>query len=60
MNPERRDVREETSDETGRHQWNKGPRLKEAATSEEGEDIRQDLEEDRRTGGHEVNSLNFH
>jgi hypothetical protein len=32
------------SGETGRHQWNKGPRLKEATTSEEGEDIRKDLQ----------------
>jgi hypothetical protein len=28
MNPERRDVREETSGETRRHQWNKEQRLK--------------------------------
>jgi hypothetical protein len=31
-------------------QWNKGPILKGAITSEEGGDIRQDLEKDRRAG----------
>jgi hypothetical protein len=36
------------SGETGMQQRNKGSRLKEATTSEEGEDIRQDLQEDRR------------
>jgi hypothetical protein len=40
-NLEKTDVREETSGETGRHQWTKEPRLKKAATSEEGEDNRQ-------------------
>jgi hypothetical protein len=59
-NPERMDVWEETSGKTGRHQWNKGLRLKEATTSEEGENIRQDLQEDHRAGGRETNSQNFH
>jgi hypothetical protein len=34
----------------GMQQRNKGPRCKTAATSEEGEDIQQDLQEDRRAG----------
>jgi hypothetical protein len=58
--PERMDVREKTSSKTGRHQWNKGPRLKEATMCEEGEDIWQDLEEDRRARSQEANSQNFH
>jgi hypothetical protein len=33
-NPDRTDIREETSGETGRPQWNKEPRLKEATVSE--------------------------
>jgi hypothetical protein len=37
-NIKRMDVREETSGETRRHQWNKEPRLKTATTSEERED----------------------
>jgi hypothetical protein len=41
----------------GMQQWNKGPRLKTTATSEEGvEDIWQDLEEDRRAGDRKANS----
>jgi hypothetical protein len=32
----------------GTQEWNKGPRRKKADTSEEGEDIRQDFQEDRR------------
>jgi hypothetical protein len=32
------DIQEDTSGETGRHHWNKEPRLKTAAISEEGED----------------------
>jgi hypothetical protein len=36
-------------------QWNKGPRLKGAATSEEGGHIRQDLQEDRRDGDRKAN-----
>jgi hypothetical protein len=39
------------SGKTRRYQWNKGPRLKEATTSEEREDIRQNLQEDSRDGG---------
>jgi hypothetical protein len=35
-------------------QWNKGLRLKGAVMSEEGQDIRQDLQEDCRAGGHET------
>jgi hypothetical protein len=40
-NPERKDILDETSDETRRHQGNKEPSLKTAATSEEGDDNRQ-------------------
>jgi hypothetical protein len=40
-NPERTDVRDETSSETRGHQRNKEPRLKTAATSAEGGDNRQ-------------------
>jgi hypothetical protein len=43
------------SGETGRHRWNKGPRLKAAATSEEGEDIRQDLRKNPWAGDREAN-----
>jgi hypothetical protein len=32
------------SGETGRHQWNKGPRLNGATKSEKGEDIQEDLQ----------------
>jgi hypothetical protein len=53
-------VREEMSGETGRQQWNKGPRLKAATTSEEEEDIRQNLQEDRKVLGREANSRNFY
>jgi hypothetical protein len=35
------DVRQEMSGETGRHHWNKEPRFKTAALSEEGEDNQQ-------------------
>jgi hypothetical protein len=42
------DDREETMDVPGMQQWNEGPRLKEAAMSEEGDDIQQDLQEDSR------------
>jgi hypothetical protein len=38
--PERMDVQEETSSETGMYEWKKGPKLKEATMSEEGEAIR--------------------
>jgi hypothetical protein len=37
-------------EDTGMQQWNKGPRSKTVTTSEEAEDIRQDLQEDRRAG----------
>jgi hypothetical protein len=43
------------TDAPAMQQWNKVPRLKEAATSEEGGDIRQDLQEDRRAGGRRAN-----
>jgi hypothetical protein len=43
--PERTDVRDEKSGETGRHQWNKKLRLKEGSTSTTREDILQDLRE---------------
>jgi predicted metalloprotease len=39
-------------------QWNKEPRRKKA-TSEEGEDIRQDLQEDCRAGVQKANSRVF-
>jgi hypothetical protein len=37
-NPEKMDIREETSGDTGRHHWNKEPRFKTTDTPEEGED----------------------
>jgi hypothetical protein len=46
-------------DVPGRQHWNKGQRLKGATTSEEGEDIRQDLQEDSRAGGREAKCQNF-
>jgi hypothetical protein len=54
------DIWDETLGETGRHQWNKELRFKEVTTSEEGEDIWQDLQEGHRAGGLEANSWNFH
>jgi hypothetical protein len=42
----RTDGREETAEGPRMQQWNKGPKRTTAATSEEGEDIRQDLQED--------------
>jgi hypothetical protein len=56
---ERMDIREEASSETERHQWNKGPRFKEGTTSEEGEDIREELRENHRAGDREANSRVF-
>jgi hypothetical protein len=53
---ERTGVQEETSGETRRHHWNKGLRLKEATTSEEGEDIQQDHRENHWAGDCEANS----
>jgi hypothetical protein len=52
-------VRGETSGETGWYQWNKEPRLKEGTTSEEREDIRQDLQENSVAGDLEANSRIF-
>jgi hypothetical protein len=49
--PERTEFREETSGKSERKQRHEEPRLKEAAASEEGEHIRQDLQEDRRAEG---------
>jgi hypothetical protein len=43
---------------TRMQQWNKEPKQK-TATSEEGEDIRQDLQEDCRAGDQKVNSWIF-
>jgi hypothetical protein len=43
----------------GMQQWNKGPRHKAADTSEEGEDIQQDVQEDHRAGDRKVNSQVF-
>jgi hypothetical protein len=42
---------------TGRYQWNKDPRLKEATVSEEGEDIWHDLQGDPRAGDCKENNL---
>jgi hypothetical protein len=58
--PKRTDVREETTDATGSQQWNNVPRLKGAAASEEGEVIRQDLQQDSITGSREASSWIFH
>lgn len=46
-NPERTNIQEEISGETGGHQCKKGLRHNPATTSEEGEDIRQDLWENQ-------------
>jgi hypothetical protein len=48
------------SGKTGRHQWNKDSRFKEATMSEEGKDIQQDVQEDHRAGDHKANSRDFH
>jgi hypothetical protein len=48
------DVREEMSGATGMQKWNKGARLKGAATSREQEDIRQDLQEGSRARDRET------
>jgi hypothetical protein len=48
------DVWEQMSSKTGMKQWNKGPRLKEAAMSRRREDIQQDLQEGCRAGYREV------
>jgi hypothetical protein len=44
------------STETGKHQGNKDPRLKEATKSEERGDIWENLREDFRTGARRTNS----
>jgi hypothetical protein len=54
------DIREETTDAPRKQQWNNEPRLKGATMSEEGEDIWQDLQEDRRAGDCKANSWDFH
>jgi hypothetical protein len=59
-NLKRMNVWEERWGETGKQQWNKDPRLKEAATSEEREDIGQDLLENHLAGDCEGNSWIFH
>jgi hypothetical protein len=53
------DVLEKTSGATGKQHWNKGPRLKRAASSWKREDIRQDLQEGSRAGDREVKSRAF-
>jgi hypothetical protein len=58
-NPGRMNFQEETLGETGKHQWNKGLRLKESTTSEKGGDIRQDLRENHWAGDREANSQAF-
>jgi hypothetical protein len=50
------DIREAMAAETGKHQGNKDPMLKEAIISEEREDIWENLWENRCTGNHELNS----
>jgi hypothetical protein len=50
------EVQEEMLAETRRYQWNKDPKLKEATTSEEGQDIWQDLHGDPRAGDRRENS----
>jgi hypothetical protein len=58
--PEMAEVQEEMLATTGRYQWNKDPRFKEATMSEEGEDIWQDLQGDPRDGDRRQNSRIFH
>jgi hypothetical protein len=53
------DFREETSVETGKQHWNKGPRLKRAVISEKLQDIQQDLQEDSRAADRKENSWIF-
>jgi hypothetical protein len=48
--------REEMSAETGNHQGNNDPRLKEAIVSEERVDIWENFREDHRTGNREESS----
>jgi hypothetical protein len=55
-NPERTDVWDETSGESGRQHWNKDPRLKEVTVSEEWKDIWEDFRENHHTGDCKVNS----
>jgi hypothetical protein len=55
----RNNGREGTTEGLRMQQWNKGMRLKEGAMSEEGEDIWQDSQEDRRTGDWKANSRVF-
>jgi hypothetical protein len=50
------EIWEEMSRATGMHQWNKGLRLKEAATSKKREDIRQDHQEGSCAGDCEAKS----
>jgi hypothetical protein len=52
-NLDRTDVPEETSGTTDMQQWNKGPRLKGAATCKKREDIRQDFQEGSSAGDRE-------
>jgi hypothetical protein len=54
------DIQEQTPGKTGRHQWNKDPRLKAATISQEGQNIQQDLEEDPRAGDGKENGQNFY
>jgi hypothetical protein len=53
------DAREETSGESGRQHWNKGPRPKEAAASRKQEDIQWDLQGDFWAGDRKANSRIF-
>jgi hypothetical protein len=48
-----------TSRSTGKHYWNKDPKLKEATTSEEREHIRQNLRENNQAGDREANRQIF-
>jgi hypothetical protein len=53
------DGREETKEGPGAQQWNEEPRPKTAATYEEGEDTRQDLQENLKSGDRKANCRVF-
>jgi hypothetical protein len=53
------DVRKETTDAPGRHQWKEKPIFQEAATSCKREDNQRDLQEDNRAGDPEASSWDF-
>jgi hypothetical protein len=51
------DIQDETWGECRKQHWNKDPRLKEAAISEERKDIWENLRENHRIGDRKTNSL---